>query len=113
MVAISPEGSGENKFATIPAIRITSKSGYQFVIANHHAYGIHKLEQGGWPNHGHASLPLESFHVDNGFTFTEFDEKGLISLQKSSDEWMKKNYPEEYRKIKGLKKLINKPEFRH
>lgn len=107
LVSISPEG----KFATIPAIKITTKDGYSFCIANHHAYGIHKLIEGGWPNHGHSSLPLESFTEDNGWKFTEFDEKGLIAFQKAQDKWQEKNFPELHKKMEAAKKIANRSFF--
>lgn len=107
LVAISPESCSDGKFATIPAIKVITDH-YEFVIANHHAYGIHKLELGGWPNHGHSSLPIDSFTKSDNFKFTEFDSKGFSNFDKSKDNWFAKNHPEEFKRMEDLRNLINR-----
>lgn len=88
--------------AKIPAIEITSND--VFVISNQFGIGEEKLRKGGWPNMPHASLPDGTF-TETGVA-VEFDKEAYLANYAVSDLWMKNNYPEEYKKVQGLKDLI-------
>ena len=45
--------------AVIPSLKIKTKEGNEFMIANHFGIGIHKLLNGGWPSHAHFSVDGE------------------------------------------------------
>lgn len=97
-----PKGVG-----VIAAIRIITKDDYSFVLANHSGIGVHKLINGGWPNYSHFDLPDTSFKK-GGFRITEFDELEYSRHEAERNKWQKENYPEEYKKIESLRKIISK-----
>lgn len=97
-------------FALIEAIKITTKSGEQFVNANHYGIGIYKLLKGGWPNCTHFSLPLESFEVSKMacYKIEKFDSIGFSKYEAERNKWQKENYPLEFEKMESLRRVIDK-----
>lgn len=91
---------------TIPAIKCTAKDGYEFIIANHHGIGAHKLMNGGWPSHTHFSLPNDAkfegkeelgvFRVD--FYINKFDELAYSKHESDRNNWQRLRYPAEFQK---------------
>jgi hypothetical protein len=99
--------------AIIPAVVVTDKMGYRFMIANHFGIGINKLLKGGWPDQTHFSFD-GIFIVDGSFIehnhpmFKEFDLDGFEEHEKKRREWQKLHYPEEYEQSEKLKQLFYK-----
>lgn len=91
--------------AAIPAIRITTNNDYSFILSNHSGIGVHKLINGGWPNYAHFSLPDDGF-TKGGFKITEFDELEYCRHEADRNKWQKENYPEEYKQVESLRKII-------
>lgn len=91
----------------IPAVRVTYKD-QVFVIANHFGCGVHKLENGGWPNIGHMSLPDDSFKPckDEWCYFPKYDRASFSEYEKERRLWQEQTYPEEYAKSEALKEAI-------
>ena len=111
------DGTGLKTCALIEAVKVIH-SGGEFVIANHFGIGVSKLLKGGWPNHSHFSLPKEEFEA-HGPTdlevrlpfIIEFDEPGYANHESNRNNWQKKEYPEEYAKLEGLRRMLNKNDF--
>ena len=107
---------GLNKSAMIPAIKVTSKDGQSFLIANHFGIGASKLKKGGWPNHNHFSLPdnakfegcedLGSLRII--YSIREFDEENYSEHEKLRRIWQRENFPEEMKKMDSLKAAFRK-----
>lgn len=93
--------------ACIEAIKITTKDGYTFMIANHFGIGIHKVSNGGWPNYGHSSLDGE-FSTKPQCRLVDFDLEGYEQYQQGRRAWQKENYPEEFANSERLRGLIRK-----
>ena len=93
--------------ACIPAIKITTKHGGEFILANHFGIGVHKLLNGGWPNYTHFSLDGK-FSTKPQLRLVEFDEEGYADHEARRDKWQQENYPEEYSKMKALKDIATK-----
>jgi len=100
----------------IDAVRITTKSGQTFIIANHFGIGVHKLLRGGWPNLGHSSIP-DDCHFEGGKNktgfLTEFDEEGYAAYESKREKWMEENFADhpDWIKTKKLKEAISKGLF--
>jgi hypothetical protein len=98
--------------ALIPAIRVTTESGYSFVIANHFGIGWLKLKRGGWPGTTHFSLPEDSFQPEKmiEYNIRKFDEQGWSEHEAARERWFKEQYShtEEWKQSQALKKLIQK-----
>ena len=107
---------GTKKSAMIPTIKVTSKDGQSFLIANHFGIGASKLKKGGWPNHIHFSLPdnakfegCEDLGVlRNIYSIREFDEEKFAEHEKLRGIWQKENFPEETKKMDNLKAMFRK-----
>ena len=94
-----------DKAAMIPAIRVTSKDGYSFIISNHFGIGINKLLKGGWPNQSHFSFnddvkfetleELGSLRI--AYSIRKFDEEAFSAHESKRKLWQKKNHPEAYK----------------
>lgn len=101
----------ENNMACIDAIKVTTKDNYSFVISNQFGEGVNKLTNGGWPNIGHASLPLESFtheydsFINFNYSYNEADHKEYLDKHRA---WMKERYPEDMKFLEGLESIISK-----
>jgi hypothetical protein len=106
----------EGDEALIPAIKITTKAGDSFVLANHYGIGLLKLRSGGWPDKTHFSLPADSFQVSNRaefvYTVRQFNQGAYSRHEENRRKWQEKNVPkgweDEYEKIEGLRSLIKK-----
>lgn len=85
------------------AIRITSNYGSSFTISNRFGYGITKLKKGGWPDHGHSSLPEETFEKSNldCYRLTDFDLERWEERNIAADKWFQYNHPYEFKKLKA------------
>lgn len=103
--------SALEKFAHVPAIRVTSE-GHSFCIANHHGIGVHKLINGGWPSHRHMSLPVEGFVPESElpvderilYAIRKFDLEAFEQYESERRKWQKRNYPEEFARMDELRK---------
>lgn len=99
------------KSAVIPAIKITTQSGYSFVIANHNGIGANKLIKGGWPTSTHFSFAddvkfegcEELGTLRNIFSIREFDEDGFIEYENKRKRWQKENYPVEFEQSERIR----------
>lgn len=80
----------------------------EFVISNQYGRGVHKLLNGGWPNLGHGSLPMDGFMKDDDFAIYEYDEDAFQEYEAKREQWQKKNFPEDYKKIQSLKAMIKR-----
>jgi hypothetical protein len=91
-------------FACIPALKVTSKNGYSFLLANHYGIGVNKLLKGGWPNMPHYSLDGEfSESILPYFRITKFDEDGYCNHESARKDWQKKEYPEEFERLERFR----------
>lgn len=103
-VAMSRDASEQ---ACIEAIRILPNYGPPFAIANHFGIGEHKLDHGGWPTHVHHSLPVETFKKSSTpIIHGKLNEPEYAAHEAARDAWMKREHPEEYNKLDGLRRLI-------
>lgn len=93
--------------ACIPSIKVTTKDGSSFVIANHFGIGVYKLLSGGWPSHTHFSVG-EDFTEDKDFSITEFDKSCYVAYEAGRTAWQKKNFPEEYERMDALRRLATR-----
>lgn len=95
--------------AFVPAIEITCGD-QVFVIGNHFGIGIHKVLNGGWPNHNHFSLPKETFELGRKkyHRITEFDLDEYSEHEAKRRAWQKENYPEEFERSEALRRAISK-----
>lgn len=90
----------------IPAIKCTAKDGYEFLIANHHGIGAHKLINGGWPSHTHFSIPNDAKFegkeelgpLRSYFYINVFDESAYSKHESNRTGWQRRRYPEEFQK---------------
>lgn len=109
---LQPTGTGTG--AIIDAIKVTAKDGESFVIANHFGIGAYKLKKGGWPDCTHFSLPIDKFENvpwrDN-IQQRNLDVEKYSEHEAARNKWLKKNYPKEYEKIEGLRKIIRKQNY--
>lgn len=102
--------------AFIDAVKVTTRNGEEFCISNQNAYGVHKLRNGGWPNCGHASLPLEGFETNepmgwkmrSWFENKEFDLVGYEKQESDRRNWQKKNFPIEFEKSDKIVRAMRK-----
>lgn len=97
--------------ALIPSVKI-SQHGQEFVLANHHGIGVHKLINGGWPNYAHFSLPKTDF-VSNltwdeiqVWVFKSFDLEAYKEHESNRRKWQKLEHPEEFEKHEQLIKAM-------
>lgn len=80
---------------------------YRFWIDNADGSGLRKIERGGGPD-------SYSAHVDGFEMIRELDESEWQQWDKdkweaeriAGDEWQKKNFPEEYKQMLSLRKMI-------
>lgn len=93
--------------AFIDAIKITTKGGESFCISNEYGYGVHKLINGGWPNFGHASLPIEEFEMLKHKYHTQFDHELWVRDESMRRRWQEANFPVEFEKSESLSRLIS------
>lgn len=93
--------------ACIPSIKVTTKAGESFVIANHFGIGVHKLLNGGWPSHTHFSVG-EDFKADNEFRIDVFDKRGYVAHEASREAWMKTHHLLEYERMDALRRLATR-----
>lgn len=91
--------------AFLPAIRITTKDGDSFMIANHFGIGVHKLINGGWPNYTHFSID-GSFSTGIIARITEFDLEGYKAHEAERVKWQQENYPEYWAKLQCLRDSV-------
>lgn len=99
----------------LPVLQITykeynHKNEQVFCISNHCGIGVRKLEDGGWPNRTHFSVPDIDFKE---FTAEEWEKEKFKSLnddiiafreyEKKRDEWQAINYPKEYATMQIIK----------
>ena len=106
----------EDDEVKIPAIKITTKEGDSFVLANHFGIGTFKLRSGGWPDKTHHSLPKDSFQLSNRAEYTtnvrNFNQGAYSRFEELRRKWFEKNIPagweDEFEKIEGLRSLIKK-----
>jgi hypothetical protein len=96
-----------NGLACIPAIKITTKDGDSFMLANHFGIGIHKLRNGGWPNYRHFSLDGK-FSTKPRLKYTEFNLEGFERYEAERNKWQQKNYPEEWKKLQAIRSAFNR-----
>lgn len=110
----------DNGYAAFLCIEI-KQHGQTWYIDNSYNYGIKKLRAGGWPNHGHKSLP------DNTFAFTEVRDKGDIAIMLESEfdeesfaedeakreKWIKENFSNhpDYSKMIAARKMAQQRVF--
>jgi len=93
-----------NHFALIPAVEVTSETGYTFLLANHYGIGVSKLLKGGWPNHAHFSLDGDfSESKARYFAFRKFDLDGYEKHESERRNWQRKNYPIEFARMEQLR----------
>lgn len=106
--------SNSGAYALISAIKITTKCGQEFCILNENGYGLHKLRNGGWPNYGHASLPLGTFETIEPLPWKmkltleneKFNLEGYEELESKRRNWQKKNFPKEFEESEKLLQSI-------
>lgn len=103
----------KNSMALLPAIRVETKSGEVFVIANHFGIGVHKLLNGGWPNYQHFGLDTDKFteadgQIDRYLFIKSFDEEEFSKHESERDKWQKENYPKEYEAAEALRAAFKK-----
>lgn len=101
------DGNYETLKAIIPAIEITTKENHVFHISNHYGIGIYALLRGG-------TWRQASFHFDGEYEFieddkykiSEFNFIGYHAFELKRMAWQRITFPEEYKKIEALQKLI-------
>lgn len=91
--------------AIIPAIKVISQSGYEFLLANHFGIGVAKLLKGGWPNHCHFSLEGKFEESNEPYNkITSFDLEGYEKHESDRRNWQKKEYPEQFERLEALRR---------
>lgn len=96
----------ENGMACIPAIRVETKEGQSFTIANHFGIGVYKLMKGGWPDCTHFSLEGE-FSTIPQLKISEFDADGYAQHEAERNKWQERHFPEEYKKMRAILEIAN------
>ena len=104
------------KIAMIPAIKVTTKKGYVFFIANHFGIGANKLMKGGTMRQRHFSLDdnvkfegVEDLGIlRNEYSIREFDEDGFVEYESKRERWQKENFPKEFERLQALKDSFKK-----
>ncbi len=92
-------------FSLIPAIKVTTGSDSEFLLANHFGIGVRKLLKGGWPNHAHFSLNGEfKESAAPYFKIASFDLDGYEKHESDRRSWQKKEYPEQFEKLEALRR---------
>ncbi|WP_256013151.1 hypothetical protein [Desertivirga xinjiangensis] len=78
-------------FALIPAVEVTTSTGYKFLLSNHCGIGVNKLLKGGWPNATHFSLTGDFKESEEPyFKFTAFDLDAYEKHESARRTWQKK-----------------------
>ena len=100
-----------NSYAIIDAVKITTKDGHSFVIANHFGIGANKLSKGGWPNQTHHGFPKNIFFEPESKQFhtkgiKQFNEDEYSNHESKRRIWQQKTYPEEFKKMKALQAVV-------
>lgn len=103
-------GISSGKFATIPAVQITTQTGKPFCIANIAGMGVRKMENGGmwYSQPGHFSLD-GNFTEYEELAIYEYNHLDYVVYQAGLDKWQKENYPEDYAKLEAIKNAYQKP----
>lgn len=108
---------GTKKVAAIPAIKITTKQGDVFFIANHFGIGANKLMKGGTMRQTHFSLDgnvkfigaEELGILRNEYSIRKFDEEGFAEHEARRERWQKENFPEEFERMEMFRKSFKRP----
>lgn len=108
---------GTVKTCSIPAIKVTTKDGQVFLIANHFGIGANKLMKGGSPRDTHFSFGdnakfqgAEDLGVfRNAYSIRKFDEDGFVEYEAKRERWQKENFPEEFERMENLRKSFKRP----
>jgi len=103
----NPKGS-----AYIPTLEIETQDGEVFLISNHYGIGVHKLENGGWPNYVHFSVEGK-FEETDTLTWDKFKLHFYEEHEAGRARWQKENYPEEYQKKRALLDSIVKKDGKY
>lgn len=84
--------------------------GSVWIIDNEHGDGFYKVTRGmGSPRCPHKSIhnPINVEHLDDSKINMILDIEGIKVEQEAHREWMKKNYPEDFKRSEALRKSIN------
>lgn len=111
--AKEPKTHWQNAFAgqerQVVRVAYEDKFGKQkrFFIDNQDGSGLRKIDRGGSPDSYHASI--DGFDLIRELPESEWQRWDPALHQKSqadADEWMKKNYPEDYEQMLSLRSYI-------
>lgn len=98
--------------ALIPAVRVTTKAGYSFLLSNHYGIAIHKLINGGWPTHIHFGLDGAKAESSSGLMdYEEFLLEAYEEHEKNRSEWQKKNFPDLYERKEAILSIAKRRYF--
>lgn len=94
----------------IRAIKVDTSDGQSFCLSNDYGEGVHKVENGGYPNIPHFSLPLDAFVESDDFRHKRllFDRYGSKQEELDRRQYFRANYPEEFKKAEALRNMILK-----
>lgn len=97
-------------FEVRQGILVTTQGNYTFLIDNKHGDGFYKIQSGGDPQVGHKSIDEYEIKsdVEEKDIVINVDKKGLQKEHQEHLEWIKKEFPEEYKKTEALLKMIKK-----
>ncbi|MFA6058934.1 MAG: hypothetical protein WC756_12100 [Taibaiella sp.] len=82
-----------------------------WIIDNEHGDGIYKVTTGlGSPRCGHKSVvnPINVIPIPEEQWFTKYNVECMRAENDQHDEWIKENYPEQYKKLKVLQDAITR-----
>lgn len=92
-------------------ILITTMNGHKFLIDNKFGDGFCKIASGGVPQFGHKSVEnydIENYNIPADKINIRLDAKGLKKEHEEHMNWMKENFPEEYKKTEALLKMLKR-----
>jgi len=88
-------------------VKVVCKDGYTFYMDNQDGSGLLKISKKGGPDSYHASINEHEFIRElNENEWQQFDLLLHKKHRQECDDWQKKNFPNDYKKIEALKQSI-------